>query len=158
MKTEVRKAAIPDAGTLKKIARETIDANYRSFLGDEGVDWFIGSGASDQIIDENIDDCWVILSDYQIIGFSVCKANLIHLIMIDHDYHRHGHGTTLLKYCEQHLFNTFNEIKLESFEGNEKANNFYRKNGWSEIERNFDKMTGVNKLTFIKKSSQAETN
>ncbi len=152
MKTEIRKAIIPDADTLKKIASRTIDANYRSFLGDEGVDWFISSGASDQYIDENIDECWIILSDYQIIGFSVCKENLIDLMMIDHDYHRHGYGTTLLKHCEQYLFNTFDEIKLESFEGNEKADNFYRKNGWSEIERNFDNMSGVNKLTFIKKS------
>ncbi len=152
MKTEVRKAVVQDADTLKKIARKTIDADYRSFLKDEGVDWFIGSGASDQYIDENINDCWIILSDYQIIGFSVCKANLIDLMMINHAYHRHGYGTKLLKHCEQYLFNTFNEIKLESFEGNEKAIDFYRKNGWSEIERNFDKISGVNKLTFIKKS------
>ena len=152
MKTEVRKAIIPDADTLKKIARKTIDANYRSFLEDEGVDGFISSGASDRYIDDNIDNCWIILSDYQIIGFSVCKSDLIDLMMIDHDYHRQGYGTKLLKHCEQYLFNTYNAIKLESFEGNEKANNFYRKNSWSEIERNFDKMPGVNKLTFIKKS------
>ncbi len=158
MKIEVRKAAKLDADTLKRIARKTIDANYRPFLGDEGVDWFIGSGASDKYVDENIDDCWIILNDGQIIGFSVCKANLIDLMMIDHDYHRLGHGSKLLKHCEQYLFKTSDEIKLESFEGNEKATNFYRKNGWSEIERNFDKMSGVNKLTFIKKSLKAETN
>ena len=151
MKTEIRKAAISDADILKKIARKTIDANYRSFLGDEGVDGFIGSGGSDKYVDENIDDCWVISSDFGIIGFAVCKADLIDLMMIEHDYHRQGYGTKLLKHCEQHLFNTFNEIKLESFEGNEKANNFYRKNGWSEIERNFDEMSGVNKLIFIKR-------
>jgi len=37
MKTEVRKAAIQGADTLKKVARKTIDANCRSFLGDEGA-------------------------------------------------------------------------------------------------------------------------
>ena len=158
METEIRKAVVQDTDTLKTITRKTIDANYRLFLENEGVDWFIGSGASDKYVDENIDDSWVILSNSQIIGFSVCKANLIDLMMIDHDYHRHGHGTTLLKHCEKHLFKTFNEIKLESFEGNEKANNFYRKNGWSEIARELDELSGVNKLTFIKKSLQAETN
>jgi hypothetical protein len=37
MKTEVRKAAIQGAEALKKVARKTIDANCRSFLGDEGA-------------------------------------------------------------------------------------------------------------------------
>ncbi|MHA2065100.1 MAG: N-acetyltransferase family protein [Candidatus Thorarchaeota archaeon] len=153
MKKEIRKAATQDTDTIKKIARKTIDANYRSFLGDERVDSFIGSGASDQYMDENIEDGWVILGDGQIIGVSILKANLIDLIMIDHDYHRQGYGTTLLTHCEQHLFNAFDEIKLESFEGNEKAHNFYRKNGWSEVEVNFDEMSGVNKLTFIKRKA-----
>ena len=88
MNTRVRKAVIQDTDILKAIARKTIDANYRLFLGNKGVDWFIGSGALDQYVDENIDDGWVILSNSQVIGFSVCKANLIDLMMIDHDYHR----------------------------------------------------------------------
>ncbi len=151
MKINIRKAIIQDAAPLKNISRKTIDLNYRSFLGDEGVKWFIESGASDQYIDENIDNCWVIVNDSKIIGFSVCKGNLIDLMMIDHTYHRQGYGTTLLKHCEDHLFNSFNEIRLESFEGNVKANNFYYKNNWVEIERKFDKMSNVNKITFIKK-------
>ncbi|MHA1527312.1 MAG: hypothetical protein ACTSQD_09785 [Promethearchaeota archaeon] len=61
MKINIRKAIIQDAAPLKNISRKTIDLNYRSFLGDEGVKWFIESGASDQYIDENIDNCWVIL-------------------------------------------------------------------------------------------------
>ena len=151
MKVDIRKAIIQDAAPLKHISRKTIDNNYRSFLGNKGVNWFIESGASDQYIDENIDDCWVIVNDNKIIGFSVCKGNLIDLMMIDHNYHRKGYGTALLKHCENYLFITFNEIRLESFEGNVKANNFYNKNGWIEIERKFDQMSGINKITFIKK-------
>lgn len=62
MNTEIRKATNVDADTLKKIAKRTIDVNYRSFLGDEGVDWFLESG-SDQYVEENIDDCWVMLNN-----------------------------------------------------------------------------------------------
>jgi len=115
MKVEIRKATNMDSDILKNISIKTIDTNYRSFLGDEGVDWFIESGSLDQYVDENIENSWVILIDNQIIGFSACKGNLIDLMMISHDYHRQGHGTMLLKHCEQYLFNTFNEIKLESF-------------------------------------------
>lgn len=43
----IRPATEEDLGTLQALARRTIDACYRGFLGDEAVDWFIGSGASD---------------------------------------------------------------------------------------------------------------
>jgi hypothetical protein len=33
---------------MQDIARRTIDRCYRSFFGDEGVDWFINSGESDK--------------------------------------------------------------------------------------------------------------
>ncbi len=73
MNTRVRKAVIQDTDILKAITRRTINANYRSFLGNEGVDWFIGSGASNQYVDENIDDAWVILSNSQVIGSRYVK-------------------------------------------------------------------------------------
>ena len=69
MTKEIRKATVSNADTLKEIARRTIDANYRSFLTDEGVEWFIESG-SDQYVEENIDDCWVISNDCQLINSS----------------------------------------------------------------------------------------
>jgi hypothetical protein len=44
----VRPATGEDLIGLQELARHTIDASYRSFLGDEAVDWFISSGASDE--------------------------------------------------------------------------------------------------------------
>jgi GNAT superfamily N-acetyltransferase len=151
MNSVIRKSSVYELDQIKEIARQTIDANYRSFLDDEGVDWFIGSGASDQYISDNIDDCWVLLCDDQIRGFCVCKSNLIDLMMV-HNFYRLGYGTMLLKHCEEYLFSKFEAINLESFEGNDKANNFYRKNGWIEKERKFDEASGKNKLTFTKES------
>jgi hypothetical protein len=43
-----------------------------------------------------------------------------------------------------------NELRLESFEDNETANTFYRKNGWRELSRYFDNESGVNKIVFQK--------
>ena len=151
MKKEIRKASHNELEQLKKIARKTIDTNYRSFLGDEGVDWFINSGASDEYINDNIDDCWLLLCENQVIGFSVCKLNLIDLMMIDTEYHRKGYGTMLIKHSEDYLFKQYNEIVLESFEGNIQANNFYRKNNWIEKEIKFDEASGLNKIIFSKK-------
>ncbi|MGW4635274.1 hypothetical protein [Nocardia sp. NPDC004415] len=44
----IRPATGPDLDALQALARRTIDTCYRGFLGDEAVDWFVGSGASDE--------------------------------------------------------------------------------------------------------------
>jgi len=136
---------------IQDIARNTISANYRSFLGNEGVNDFINIGGSNQYIYENIENCDVLLLSEAIVGFAVCKGDLIDLMMISDGFHRQGFGRQLLKYCENRIFRKHSEIRLESFEGNEKANNFYRKNGWNEAGLNFDETSGTNKITFVKK-------
>jgi ribosomal protein S18 acetylase RimI-like enzyme len=149
LKFEIRKAKKDDLDTIKAVACHTIDRNYRSFLGDEGVNWFI-NGPSDDYIEENIDICSVILVDGEVVGFSVCNENLIDLMMVNHEEHRKGIGTKLLHYCEEALFAAYDEIKVESFENNEKANNFYRKNGWKNITLESDPISGYNKHIFMK--------
>jgi hypothetical protein len=47
-------------------------------------------------------------------------------------------------------------LRLESFEANQPANAFYRKNGWREVSRYFDKGSGVDKLTFQKATGPRE--
>jgi len=136
---------------LKDLSKKTINANYRSFLGDEPVAAFIDSCAVDKYVDENIESCSVILSDGNVAGYAVTKDNLIDLMMIDDDFHRRGLGTKILEYCEEMLFKNYDELVLESFEENHKANNFYKKNGWTETKRRFDKSSGVNKIGFCKK-------
>jgi GNAT superfamily N-acetyltransferase len=149
MNAEIRPAILEDLGVMQSIARYTIDRNYRNFLGDEGVDWFI-SGPSDDYLSENINKATVIIIDGILVGFSVCKENLIDHMMVNHDSHRNGIGSILLQHCEEKLFEKYQDIKLESFAGNEKANNFYLKNGWSKSSEAFDEVSGSNKILFIK--------
>jgi ribosomal protein S18 acetylase RimI-like enzyme len=75
-------------------------------------------------------------------------------MMIDHAVHRQGLGTELLRHVEQALLQAYDELLLESFEGNEQANAFYRKSGWGEVSRYLDKDSGVNKVVFQKKASR----
>jgi ribosomal protein S18 acetylase RimI-like enzyme len=58
----------------------------------------------------------------------------------------------LLRHVEQALSQRYVDVRLESFEDNEKANTFYRQNGWREVSRYFDTDSGVNKLVFQKKA------
>jgi len=150
MTPSIRNASTHDLAKIQAIARRTIDACYRSFLGDEGVDWFINSGASDQYLSDNLDDCRVLEVEGGIIGFSVAKGELIDLMMVDCGAHRHGYGSKLLADCERRLFSLHDELRLESYEGNERANTFYGKHGWIVRDKAFDEDADTYKLIFVK--------
>ena len=151
MHTEFRNAQASDLSTLQRIARGNIDTHYRSILGDEGVDQFINSGASDRYIESTIGGCTVMHDGKDILGFAVCQDNLLALIMVDLATQGRGCGKALLRHCEQELLQHFEQIKLESFEGNTRANQFYERNGWSLSHRQQDDSSGVQKYIFLKR-------
>lgn len=57
----VREAQADDLSKMQSIAWRTIDKCYRTFLGDEGVDWFLNSGESDRELEKHIEECDVLL-------------------------------------------------------------------------------------------------
>src|SRR5262249_1124828 len=127
MSTLVRRAVPSDVGPLIALSRRTISACYRPFLGDEAVDAFIGSGAADRYVEENIGRCSVLLHGGEIAGYAVCRENLIDLMMVDATAHRRGLGSELLRRIEEALLHRYDGLWLESFEANRPANAFYRK-------------------------------
>jgi ribosomal protein S18 acetylase RimI-like enzyme len=150
MNTLIRAAVASDLPALIALSRRTIDASYRSFLGDETVAAFLDSGAADRYVADNMERCTLLTCDGEIAGFSVCQGNTIDLMMIDYARHRQGLGTELLCHVEETLFQRHEKLRLESFEANEKANAFYRKNGWREASRHFDRDASVRKIVFQK--------
>ena len=146
----IREALASDIDTLTDLSRRTISASYRSFLGDKAVEAFLGNGVADRFVTESIRRCLVIVRDGQLVGYAVCRDNLIDLMMIDHNFHRRGLGTDLLRCVEERLGQRYAELKLESFAANQPANTFYRKNGWLEVGQYFDKDSGVDKAIFQK--------
>ncbi len=140
---QIRKAQADDLPRMQDIARRTIDKCYRSFLGDEGVDWFINSGESDRVLQQHIENCDVLLIENAIVAFAIYFKDLIHLMMVDVCLHRTGIGSRLLAHSETQLFARGNStIRLETFEGNHQAINFYLKNGWSVTKNEKDKEHG----------------
>lgn len=150
MNALVRKALTADVEVLIDLSRRTISASYRAFLGDGAVDAFLGSGAVERYIRENLGACSVLERDGRIVGYAVCRDNLIDLMMVDHACHRQGLGTKLLRHVEELLGQIHWELRLESFEKNQVANAFYRRNGWIEVSRFFDKNSGADKVVFHK--------
>jgi ribosomal protein S18 acetylase RimI-like enzyme len=153
MATQVRSATDADVEALIGLTRRTISASYRPVLGDAMVDAFIDSGAADEYVRQNVAQCSVIVSDGALMGYAVCREDLIDLMMIDVAYQRRGLGSILLKHMEGALFQKHDALTLESFEGNTSANHFYCKHGWHEVRTYFDKDSGVNKVVFRKVAS-----
>ena len=156
MTIEFVNARCADIAPLQALARHVIDTNYRPFLGDAGVDQFIASGVADTYVSENISDCVLIRSNGELAGFAICKQDLIDLMMIAQQTQRSGLGGKLLEHCESLLFKQFEQIKLESFEGNIQANTFYQKHHWRLTQRIEDAEGGVNKYLFIKRRPTGE--
>ncbi|MFD4376720.1 GNAT family N-acetyltransferase [Streptomyces sp. NPDC058486] len=131
--TRIRLARGEDLGALQALARRTIDTCYRGFLGDEAVDWFIGSGASDAHVRSHLERggayCLTARDD-RIVGLSILDGATVDLMMVDPGHHRTGLGRLLLGHAEQTLFARHPVIRLETFPGNESARSFYEACGW----------------------------
>ncbi len=148
----IRKAQSNDLPIMQEIARRTIDKCYRSFLGDEGVDWFINSGEADKELQKYINNCDVVIQENTIVAFSIYFEDLIHLMMVDVVLHRTGIVSKLLAHSEHQLIACgYITIRLETFEGNHQAINFYLKNGWSITMKQEDKEHGFIRVFFEKK-------
>ena len=150
---QIRKACADDLPRMQEIARRTIDKCYRAFLGDEGVDWFIDSGESDRELQKHIENCDVLLEENAIVAFAIYFEDLIHLMMVDVGLHRSGLGSRLLSHCESRLFARGHAtIRLETFEGNHQAIDFYAKNGWSVTTKQKDKEHDFIRVLFAKQA------
>ena len=149
--TRIRKATLEDLRVIQEIARGTIDKSYRSFLGDELVDWFLRSGESDKELEHQLDNCDVLTMDGSVAAFTIYFDDLIHLMMVDSYLHRNGLGSELLAYTETQLFKSgHNVIRVETFEGNQQAMNFFMKNQWLIARKEEDKENGFVRVFFEK--------
>ncbi len=122
-----RLAKPDDIQTIKNVARQVITSNYTSFLGEEAVQNFIGSGLSDKEIDNGMEHCTLMICNGGIIGFSIMNDSLLHLIMICTAFQNKGYGSKLLAYIEDVLFKEHKTIHLQSFKENIQAVRFYLK-------------------------------
>ncbi|MDT0397400.1 GNAT family N-acetyltransferase [Streptomyces edwardsiae] len=133
----MRPALTEDLAPLQELARRTIDASYRSFLGDESVDWFLDSGASDDHIAAHVRQahahCMEV--DGRLVGLTILDGPTIDLMMIDAAHRRRGLGRALLSHTEKTLFARYEALCLESFADNAAANAFYTACGWSVAAR-----------------------
>ncbi|MGV2987835.1 GNAT family N-acetyltransferase [Vibrio sp. E150_011] len=128
----IRKAQRSDLASIQQLARDTINTCYRSFLGDEGVDWFINSGESDKEVEKQLLNCVVLESNDTVQGYCAFEHDFVHILMVSPQIQRSGFGAMLLGYVEHEMsLLGHSHYRLETFQNNEQAIQFYLKNGWS---------------------------
>lgn len=146
-----RKAKESDLIEIQSLARATIDACYRAFLGDESVDGFLNSGESDKEVEKNLLNCTVLEIDGSICGYCVNEADFIHILMISPTLQRGGFGSKLLTHIEQNMKDSgYSRFSLETFRNNDQAVNFYLKNGWVVDREEHDENFGFTRIYLTK--------
>ena len=155
MHANVRWAEPSDVDALIELSLRTTRTSYASFLGEDAVDAFIAGGLVEEFVRETIDRTLVVTIDGKVAGCAVGTGNYVDQLMIDERLHRQGLGTLLLERLEEHLFEEHDELELESFRDNDRANAFYRKHGWRLTGAHRDEQHRVEMVTLRKGASYA---
>jgi ribosomal protein S18 acetylase RimI-like enzyme len=150
MTTVIRSARKSDHDVLVSISTRTIRASYIPFLGKDAVEGWLEGGTVDGYFTEKLADCRIMEANGEIVGFCVALGGFIDLMMIDSERHREGFGQALLSHVESEAFRSHDELSLESFRDNQRANAFYAAQGWSEGAPFDDADTGIAMIVLTK--------
>lgn len=149
---KTRYADVSERSAIQTMARDVIRGRYTAFFGPEMVDAFIGSGQADEEFVTHEDNLYVLVDGSDIIGFSICFENFIHLLMVKMERQNEGLGSVLLKDCEAMIRDRGHQsARLETFVSNVQAVAFYLKNGWTETARDGEDAGTLARIWFEKK-------
>ena len=151
-KPQVRPSARPDAEAVVELSLRTTRASYSSFLGVDAVEAFIGSGAVESFIGKTIERGLVVTLGGEMVGYAVASGHHIDQLIIDEQYQRRGLGSLLLAHLESLLFEEYDALDLESFRGNDRANDFYQQMGWRKTGEYRDEEHGVEMVAMQKEA------
>lgn len=142
-----------DAEDLIILTKATIRHSYTPFLGQDGVEGFIGSGAVDSFYNSPQFTIFVAKDGDKILGCGAINKDRIEIMMIDLKYHRQKIGTLILAEAEKRIFSDNENAFLDSFKENERANSFYEHHGWILDHEFVDPDHNINMLRLKKQTS-----
>ncbi|MFA0084763.1 GNAT family N-acetyltransferase [Vibrio sp. 10N.261.51.F12] len=150
---KIRQANLSDTHSLKELSKHVISVCYTGFMGEEMVNGYLSSGASDDEVDKHISNTFVAVDDSEVVmGYVVVIDDLVHIMMVSPEQQRKGIGERLLSFAENKIHNDNFKPTLETFETNTQAMNFYLKNGWSISRKESDPDFGFVRVFFDKEN------
>ena len=152
----IRRAQSDDIPKLCEVCAKTLRACYTPFLGRTRVEAWIAN-EMDGFFRDHSDDIWVATDGASTSGCCIVTGQLLVFLLVDVDEHRRGVGTLLTTHAEDLVFRDYDEIRLESFVDNHRANAFYEKRGWIKDGRHLDAKSGVDVWEFNKRRALPDT-
>lgn len=134
----IRRATKEDIEPLLELSTHVTNHNSRKFLGDERVDKFLASPYFTSEITDQINNMVVLTHLDNFVGLAVWNENELITLMIDPKYQGNGMATYYHNDMVKVMLNNYDELKLECFRVNARANRFYQKLGWELKETYFD--------------------
>jgi len=137
MKYTITKASRDDLKDLILISKRVTLTNSVKFLGGL-AQRFIDSGGIVNEAMANADYTYKATLDNKSVGEIAFIGNRINILMVDPDYQRQGVGTALLEFAKSEIFKEYEEIYLDCFARNTKANAFYSAKGFTLEASTYD--------------------
>jgi ribosomal protein S18 acetylase RimI-like enzyme len=115
---------------------------------------WIEGGETERYVETMLSDMFVAEEDGRVVGVAAVKEDLVDLIWVAIAARGRGIGRALLDSAEEALRDRGVErARLECFEPNTPAVDFYERMGWSQETAYLDEAVGVAKLVFVKSLS-----
>lgn len=152
----IRPGRETDVPELLEICARTLRARYTPFLGSTKVEGWIAN-EMDGFFHDHADDVWVATDGDSMCGCCIVTGHLLAFLLVDVGEQRRGIGTLLTRHAEDRVFRDHDEIRLESFVDNHRANAFYERCEWIRGGRHLDAKSGVDVWKFSKTRAVPDT-
>lgn len=131
---EIQKATTKEADEVTFIVSESIRAIYPKFYPVKVVDFFLELHNKEHVLrDINANDVWMFYDKDQAIGTGSYHGNHITRVYVKPEYQRMGYGTRIMKFLEEKIFKSHQEIVLDA---SLPASFLYEKLGYHSFKRN----------------------
>ena len=143
---DIVKADICDAGLVKQLSHETIEAVYPHYYPRGAVDFFLAHHSIDHIIkDIEEGNVWLIHSDGKAVGTVTINDNEINRLFVLPECQGKGFGRELMRFAESIVFDRWDTAELSA---SLPAKAMYMKNGYEFSEYHIIDCENGDKLCF----------
>ena len=147
----IRTALQSDFAAIVTICVSSMKDTYGAFFTEDQMRPWIEGGETESYVQSMIDDMLVAEEDGEVVGVASLKNDMIDLVWVAQEHRNKGIGETLMAEAEKTLSRKGHKTgRLEVFEPNTRAIEFYERLGWSRKDTYLDESAGINKVRLTK--------
>jgi GNAT superfamily N-acetyltransferase len=154
----IRRALDSDIDAVVAICVSSMKATLGAFLTSEQMRPWIEGGETERYVHAMLSGMLVAEDDGRLVGVTALRDDLVDLIWVAREHRGRGIGRALLNAAEEALIERgIERARLECFEPNTPAINFYERMGWSREAAYLDETVRITKVLLAKQLSRNRT-